>query len=115
MQRRRFRKYFDSNDERKSDFFCFITCGKDGLFWEGLIVDDGELGQLDVLHSSHRAAVAAALPVELNVVCGVAIWRGLEDSKEKQLRLPQSFFFLNVKMSKWEKDQKMNHHHHEDR
>lgn len=57
-----------------------ITCCKDGLLGQSLIVDDGELRQFDVLHSSHRAAVATTLPVELNVVSGVTIWR-LENNR----------------------------------
>jgi len=38
-----------------------------------LVVYDGELRQLDVLHPGDGAGVASSLPVELDVVGGVSI------------------------------------------
>lgn len=50
-----------------------ITCGENSFLGEGLVIYDGELGQLDVLHSGHGALVASSLPVELDVVGGVSV------------------------------------------
>ena len=47
------------------------TCGKDYVSGHQLVIDDGELRQLDPRHPRYRRL--ASLPVELDVVCGVAI------------------------------------------
>lgn len=48
-----------------------LTCGKDDVSRHQLVVDDGELRQLDPCHPRHGRL--ASFPVELDVVCGVAI------------------------------------------
>lgn len=66
-----------------SDLVWPVTCGKHRLRWEGLVVYDGELGQLDVFHPGDGAGVAPSLPVELDVVSRVSIWRRQEDMRRE--------------------------------
>lgn len=47
------------------------TCGKDYVPGDQLVINNGELRQLDPRHPRHGRL--ASLPVELDVVCGVAI------------------------------------------
>lgn len=54
------------------------TCGEHNFFRESLIVNDGELWQLNVIHASHWTST---LPVKLNVICGVSIWEAKEKTK----------------------------------
>lgn len=63
--------------------FCFspytthystFTCGKDYVSGHQLVIDYGELRQLDPCHP--RYSRVASFPVELDVVCGVAICTG---------------------------------------
>lgn len=51
-----------------------LTCGKHDVSRHQLVVDDGELRQLDPCHPRHGRFTS--FPVELDVVCGVAICTG---------------------------------------
>lgn len=51
-----------------------LTCGEHDVPWHQLVVDDGELRQLDPRHPGYGRL--ASFPVELDVVCGVAICTG---------------------------------------
>lgn len=48
-----------------------FTCGKHNVSGHQLVVDNGELWQLDPCHPCYSRL--ASFPVELDVVCGVAI------------------------------------------
>lgn len=48
-----------------------LTCGKDDISGHQLVIDNGELRQLDPGYPRHSRL--ASFPVELDVVCGVAI------------------------------------------
>lgn len=56
-----------------------LTCGKHDVPRHQLVVDDGELRQLDPCHPRHGRF--ASFPVELDVVCGVAICTGKKQKK----------------------------------
>lgn len=47
------------------------TCGKHDVSGHQLVVDNGELRQFDARHP--RYSRLASFPVELDVICGVAI------------------------------------------
>lgn len=51
-----------------------FTCGEDDVSGHQLVIDYGELRQLDPCHSCHGRL--ATSPVELDVICGVAICTG---------------------------------------
>lgn len=53
-----------------------LTCGKHSFSGQSLVVDDGELRQLDVLHPSDGTCITSSLPVELNVISGVSVCGG---------------------------------------
>lgn len=50
------------------------TCGKDHVPGEEFVVNDRELRQLDFIYPRHGTVPSP--PVELDVICGVAICRG---------------------------------------
>lgn len=50
------------------------TCGKDHVLRDEFVVNDGELRQLDFIDPWHGTVPSP--PVELDVICGVAICRG---------------------------------------
>lgn len=52
----------------------WFTCGEDDVSGHQLVINYGELRQLDPRHSRHGRL--ASSPVELDVVCGVAICTG---------------------------------------
>lgn len=64
--------------------FASVTCGEHGFLGKRLVVDDGELRQLDVLHSSDGAWITSSLPVELDVVGGVSIWEKAKEQNKLQ-------------------------------
>ncbi len=51
--------------------FTALTCGKDDILGNELMVHDGELGQFDLIHPRH--GIVFSSPVELNVICSVTI------------------------------------------
>lgn len=51
--------------------FSVITCGEDHILRDEFVIHNGELGQFDLVHP--RYGVVASPPVELDVVCGIAI------------------------------------------
>lgn len=57
-----------------------LTCGKHDISRHQLVVDDGELRQLDPCHPRHGRF--ASFPVELDVVCGVAICTGKKKTRQ---------------------------------
>lgn len=52
-----------------------ITCGEDDILGNELMIHNGELRKLDLVHPGD--SVVSASPVELDVIRGVAIWDGV--------------------------------------
>lgn len=52
---------------------CYFTCGKDNISGHKFVVHDGELWELDTCHT--RNCVFSSLPVKLDVICCVSIYR----------------------------------------
>lgn len=51
--------------------FSVITCGEDHILRDEFVIHNGELGQFDLVHPRH--GVVSSPPVELDVICGVAV------------------------------------------
>lgn len=49
----------------------FVTCGEDDILGDEFMIHNGELGQFDLVHTRH--SIVSSSPVELNVICSVAI------------------------------------------
>lgn len=65
-------------ESRRRGGFSVITCGEHHVPGDEFVIHDGELGQFDLVHPRH--GVVASSPVELNVVCGVTVWKEAQKS-----------------------------------
>lgn len=60
------------------------TCGKHNFLRQRFIINNRELRQLNVVHPRHWTS---SLPVELNVICSVAIWETKEGQKHSEIHI----------------------------
>lgn len=52
-------------------FNLLVTCGEDDILGDEIVIHDGKLRQFDLVHPCH--SIVSPPPVELDVVCSVAI------------------------------------------
>lgn len=73
------------------------TCGKHSFLRQCFIINNRELRQLNVVHPRHRTS---SLPVELNVICSVAIWETKEGQKHLEIHIyPQNIMLAQRESS----------------
>lgn len=66
--------------------FGAVTCGEDDILGDELMIHDGELRQLDLVHPRH--SIVSSSPVELDVICSVTIWH----REQELLRIVKSLY-----------------------
>lgn len=66
--------------------FGAVTCGEDDILGDELMIHDGELRQLDLVHPRH--SIVSSSPVELDVICSVTIWH----REQELLRIVNSLY-----------------------
>lgn len=64
-----------------------LTCGEHHIPGDKVVVYNGELGQLNPFHSRH--STISPTPVEVNVICGVAICRRVQKHSVCEMQLSQ--------------------------